>query len=62
MSARSAVVRERRSSIVRIARSLHRDRGHAYPAEVAAAAAAVGLKPSPADVQAALARLGMYRR
>lgn len=62
MSVRSAAVRERRSGIVRIARSLQRDRGHAWPAEVAAAAAAAGLKPSHADVAAALARLGLYRR
>lgn len=62
MKPRTAAVRERRASIVRIARSLQRDRGHAYPAEVRAAAAAAGLKPSPADVAAALARAGMHRR
>jgi hypothetical protein len=62
MSPRIAAVRARRSGIVRIARSLQRDLGHAYPAEVLAAAAAAGLKPTQADVAAALARLGMYRR
>jgi hypothetical protein len=62
MHARTASARARRTGIVRIARSLARDRGHAWPAEVAAAAAAAGLKPSPADVAAALTRLGTYRR
>lgn len=62
MNARTAAVRARRSGIARIARSLVRDRGHAFPAEVAAAAAAAGLKPTRADVRAALARAGLYRR
>ncbi|MEU6101166.1 hypothetical protein [Streptomyces flaveolus] len=62
MNARTAAVRARRSGIVRIARSLQRDRGHAWPNEVAAAAAAAGLKPSQADVAAALSRIGAHRR
>lgn len=62
MKPRTAVARERRTAIVSIARTMVRDRGHAYPNEVAAAAAAAGLKPSQSDVAAALARVGMYRR
>ncbi|GHF81812.1 hypothetical protein [Streptomyces thermodiastaticus] len=62
MSARSIAVRDRRTAIGRIARSLQRDRGYARPAEVLAAAAAAGLKPSRADVASTLARLGMRRR
>ncbi|MEU5572582.1 hypothetical protein [Streptomyces coeruleorubidus] len=62
MKPRTAAGRARRSGIVSIARSMVRDRGHAYPAEVIAAAAAAGLKPSQADVKAALTRAGMYRR
>ena len=61
MKPRTAVSRERRTAIVSIARSMVRDRGHAYPAEVAAAAAAAGLKPTQAEVAAALARIGLHR-
>ncbi|MFJ6846418.1 hypothetical protein ACIQRE_27565 [Streptomyces griseoluteus] len=61
MSARTAAVRERRTAITRIARTMRRDRGQVWPAEVAAAAAAAGLKPTRSDVAAALGRLGLYR-
>ncbi|MEV8554836.1 hypothetical protein AB0L04_34150 [Streptomyces glaucescens] len=61
MKPRTAVARARRSGLAGIARSLRQDRGHVRPAEVRAAAAAVGLKASQADVAAVLARLGMYR-
>lgn len=62
MNPRTAAVRERRSGIARIARSMQRDRGHVWPREVAAAAAAAGLKPTAAEVRSALVRLGLYRR
>lgn len=61
MNPRTAAVRARRSGIARIARTMVRDRGHAYPAEVAAAAAAAGLKPTQAEVAAALTRIGLHR-
>ncbi|QLJ05714.1 hypothetical protein HZZ00_34970 [Streptomyces sp. NEAU-sy36] len=62
MNARTAVARDRRKAIVRIARSMHREHGQVWPNEVAAAAAAAGLKPTRQDVAAALGRLGLYRR
>lgn len=61
MSPRTAAARDRRKAIARIARSMQRDRGHAWPNEVAAAAAAVGIKPSRSDVTAVLARIGLHR-
>ena len=61
MSPRTAAARNRRSSIARIARSMHREHGHVRPADVAALATSAGLKTSVPEVRTVLARIGLHR-
>ncbi|MFE7648661.1 hypothetical protein [Streptomyces phaeoluteigriseus] len=62
MNPRTAALRARRTGIAQIARSMKRDNPHLRPADVAAAAAAAGLKASYPDVVSVLARIGLHRR
>lgn len=61
MNPRTAAARGRQTTIARIARELKRANPHTRPADVAAAASAVGLKASYPEVCTVLARIGMHR-
>jgi hypothetical protein len=61
VSVRSRAVRERRSRIARIARHLNREAGQVRCLDVVEIAVGCGMKTSPAEVKAVLARLRLHR-